>query len=226
MTFQSCRLLGVMSCSQMSCVQMLTHNILCFESVAYSSFIHRFHSLVEIITITIHLMNELQFPWVCIGLSPCSSLPNGAIHRTVYSWEGWQPVVPSGVLHWSIHPDLPHMSVPAILMIRQGSDLYHECPDGFPFRVCQADRDPTTRLTEFKQLYFLEVMEVVSSSDRDLVRCVTLIWFEVCVEGHAVDGRFATELDVDKVWLYSIWLPVGIYKGGKRQKCCNIIKVR
>lgn len=65
-----------------------------------------------------------------------SGSPDGAVHHEVHRGASWE--LPDGaLLHRRVDFDLPHVSVSAVLVVGQHSDLDHEGADRL---VCPLDK--------------------------------------------------------------------------------------
>lgn len=71
------------------------------------------------------------------------------------------------------------MRVSPILMIADDSDLNHECSDWILSTVLDWNDNPTTWFTEIDYFYFVEIIEVSSTSNGDPGWCVRLVEFVV-----------------------------------------------
>ncbi len=116
------------------------------------------------------------------------------------------------LLHWCIDFDLSHVGVAPILMVGQGCNLYHKCPDRSSFRVCEGNPHPAAGFPQFKQFDLLKIVKVISGPDGYLIWCVALVGFVVCVYANAVDCCFPAELDVDQMRLATVRLPICVWR--------------
>lgn len=69
------------------------------------------------------------------------------------------------ILRRAMDLDLPHMGVPAVLMIADDRYLNHECPNGPIVDVLNRDHYPSARLVQIHHLHFLQIVEIGPSSD-------------------------------------------------------------
>ena len=79
--------------------------------------------------------------------------------------------------------DLTKMSVSALLMVGDHGNLNHERANQLVTQIFEGNFDPTSRFAEFFNFDFLEVVKVGSAAHGDLGGGVTLVKFEVRVDG-------------------------------------------
>eukprot|EP00444_Apocalathium_aciculiferum_P022976 CAMPEP_0183428152 /NCGR_PEP_ID=MMETSP0370-20130417/44232_1 /TAXON_ID=268820 /ORGANISM="Peridinium aciculiferum, Strain PAER-2" /LENGTH=223 /DNA_ID=CAMNT_0025612879 /DNA_START=32 /DNA_END=701 /DNA_ORIENTATION=+ len=124
--------------------------------------------------------------------------------------------------------NLPQVSVPAILVVGQNSDLHemrphevqsaanlkvsghtrwHRRSSGLPTRLRQSDRNPAFRFFQVNDLNLLQIMVRCPYPDRDARRGVGLVNLEIGVDAQLGHPRFSRKLDVDEMWLRAIRLP-------------------
>lgn len=100
--------------------------------------------------------------------------------------------------------DLSYMSVSSILMVGQDSDLDEESADRRVSDIFERNHNPAIRFVQIDQLHFLQVLEVIPSSDRDPVRSVAFVQLVVCIDTDISYTCLPPELDVHQVWLRTI----------------------
>ena len=64
------------------------------------------------------------------------------------------------IFHWAMHFDLPHVSVPALLMVLNHRDLNHESPHQLLIEISERDHYPTARLLQVLHFYLLKIVKV------------------------------------------------------------------
>ena len=109
------------------------------------------------------------------------------------------------LVHLFLRPeylDLAYMGILATMLVLQNADLHIYCEYVILLFTVQKfgakwHHIPPRRFLEVEELYLLEVLQMISGSNRNLIRSVRLVALEVQVDGEFLNTSFLHELDVD-----------------------------
>lgn len=109
-----------------------------------------------------------------------------------------------------MHLYLPEVGVPAILVIGQHSDLDKKGSDRASASIPRRDVHPTCGLVQVNGLQFLKVVEAAANPHRDPIGRIALVELIVRVDAYTLHRGFAAKLDIYKVRLWPIRLPIRV----------------
>lgn len=115
-----------------------------------------------------------------------------------------------GLLNRGVHLDLTKVGVPPVLMVRKHSNLHKERAHGVAGRISSCNVDPTSGLVQVYGLKLLQVVKAAAHADGDPIGGVTLVELVISVDAYSLDCGLAPKLNVHKVWLRPVRLPIGV----------------
>lgn len=98
-----------------------------------------------------------------------------------------------------VNANLPHMSVTAILMIRNNGDLQHESAQRLHIAIFNGYLHPAIRLGQIYDLKLLQIIEVGAGAYRNSRWGIAFVQLVVGVYVNLADVGAFVELDVDQV---------------------------
>lgn len=114
------------------------------------------------------------------------------------------------LLNGRVHLDLAEVGVPPVLVVGQHGNLHEERAHGVARRVPGCNVNPTGGLVQVDGLKLLQVMKAAAHTDGDPVGRVTLVQLVISVDAYSLNCGLAPKLNVHKVWLRPVRLPVGV----------------
>lgn len=117
------------------------------------------------------------------------------------------PLAPTG----GVDPNLTHMGISAVLMIRNNRNLQHERAKRLHIAILNGYLHPTIWLCKVDDLQLLEIVKVCPRSYGNAWWGVTLVQLVVCVYVDLADVGPLVKLYVNQVRQLPVGLPVGIH---------------